>query len=131
MLLPMRVKFIVRVVGFAMALVGLCAGTAVAAPTAMRGVVVDGTTGAGVGGVTVEALDPVDLTLVAGTDLTSGRGRFRIAGLTSDEYAVYVDGSGAGYESGYLSCFGEIVPTYGEACTAGPGNVGTIILDPL
>jgi hypothetical protein len=131
MLLRMRMKFLVGVVGIAVALVGLCAGTATAAPTAMRGVVVDAATGAGVGGVTVEALDPVDLTIVAGTDVTNGRGRFRIGGLTSDEYAVYVDGSGAGYESGYLACSGDIVPTYGEACTAGTGNLGDIALDVL
>ena len=127
----MRSRALVSLVGTLLILLGLSAGTAVAAPGPLRGVIVDAETGAGVRGVIVKALDPVQLDLVAGVDVTNGSGRFLVPRLTGDEYAFFVDGSAAGYESGYLSCSHEIVPTYGEACTTSPGDVGAVQLDRL
>jgi hypothetical protein len=127
----MRGRALICLVGTLLILLGLSAGTAVAAPGLLRGVAVDAETGTSVRGVTVKALDPVQLDLVAGVDITNGSGRFQIPRLTGDEYAFFVDGSAAGYESGYLSCSHEIVPTYGEACTTSPGDVGAVQLDRL
>ena len=38
---------------------------------------------------------------------------------------IYINGP-KGYESGWLSCKKTIVPTWGEACTHSPSNLGKI-----
>lgn len=114
------------------ALLALLSGApaAHAAPPDSRatGRVVDSGTGEVVRFVTVIAYQEDGTTLVDVTR-TRGNGAFRLRGL-DEELAVYIDGSAAGYESGYLGFGGEVVASYGDAGTVAPGDLGTIRLDP-
>ncbi|HSS68608.1 MAG TPA: carboxypeptidase-like regulatory domain-containing protein [Nocardioidaceae bacterium] len=97
-------------------------------PTYLKGMVVNSSTGAQVGGIVVTLRDPVTLDLIA-SDTTNASGVFRMDGLDSDEYAIKFNGARRGYETGFGGCGHGVVPTYGEACTFAPGPVGRFRLD--
>jgi hypothetical protein len=96
----------------------------------VTGTVVDSGSGERLGGVEITVYDAL-LGTTYGTTTTNGGGRFRLTGIEDEEIAVHVDGSAVGHETGYLSCEGTVVPTFGEACTTSPGRLGTIPLDPV
>lgn len=55
-------------------------------------------------------------------------GWFKLNGLY-EESAIHVSGALSDHETGWLSCSRQVVATPGEACTFGPGDVGSIRLD--
>lgn len=100
----------------------------------------DAATSSALDGVKVTLTDtagiPLDPPLVAFTD-ASGKFGFTVPNAL-DEFGVLVDGSGQGFETGYLSCAPgypngqkKVVPTWGEACTWAPLSLGAIGLDAL
>lgn len=104
--------------------------------TDFRGTVVDSLTGEPLPGVTVAATDTDGAPISGLSATTTVEGKYLIAGLTSDEYGLRVDGSATGHETGYVAIpsgpYGhEVVPTWGAAATYAPGVVGDIALDPL
>jgi len=89
------------------------------------GVVVDYNGGLPLGGITITATPPAG----AGPDIvvvTAADGSWAFTSEL-DEYGLYLDG-GADYQSGYRGCAGFPVPTWGEACTFGPGAWATEML---
>jgi Carboxypeptidase regulatory-like domain len=98
----------------------------------MSGTVVNPDTGNPVSGVRVTLRD-IDTLVVLSSDVTDASGRFRVDHLSPliDEYAVKVNGSGKGYETGYVGCGNAVVPTWGEACSQGAGRLGRIRLEHL
>jgi hypothetical protein len=111
--------------------VGGSGSAAAVRPTdVVRAQVVDAATGDGLKGVDVQIEDAL-ITVVYGTATTNGAGKAKVRGIADEEIAVHVDGSARGYEAGYLGCLGDVVPTFAEACTFAPSNLGTIRLDPL
>lgn len=103
-------------------------------PPYASGRVVDSTSGTALAGVVVEYRDIATLAPLRG-DTTDRRGAFRVNRLPADveeEYALWVDGSAVGHESGYVGCGFEVVATWGEACSIGSGRYSSdVLLDPL
>ncbi|MDX6287075.1 MAG: hypothetical protein QOG53_2560 [Frankiales bacterium] len=102
---------------------------AVAATGTIQGRAVDSITGAGVGGVKVSARDVVHRNVVLARATTSPGGYFTLSHVTQEEVAVLFNGSPVSYETGWLSCGKTVVPTWGEACSAGWGAYGKIKID--
>lgn len=100
----------------------------------------DASSSAALEGVKVTLTDlvgtPLDPPLVAFTD-SFGKFGFTVPNAL-DDFGVLVDGSGQGFETGYLSCAPgypngqkKVVATWVEACSWGPLSLGTIGLDAL
>lgn len=107
-------------------------GQVLANPAFMRGVVVDGRTGAPVAGVRATARSMEDVTAIEGADTTNSNGVFRISGLTcEDDCYLKVNGSAENYETGFRACTAQVVPTWEEACAAPIGRMGKVHLDEL
>ena len=55
---------------------------------------------------------------------SGAKGRFRIKGLPAadEELEVRVNGSAVGYESGWVGCAHNVVPSWAEACSDGQGR---------
>lgn len=95
--------------------------------------VVDSVTGVPVPGVTVTATDEAGELLPEYSAVTAEDGTYTIAGLTEDEYGIYMDGTAVGYEAGYTgsspTAFGYPVDSWNESSTVAPGLMGDIALD--
>jgi hypothetical protein len=100
------------------------------AATYIRGVAVKAGNGTPIPGVLVTIRDIDDLSVV-GSDVTNSNGVYRIDGLTEDEYAVKFNGRSVGFEIGFLACNKSVVPTWGQACSFGTGNLGQARLQRL
>ena len=97
--------------------------------TFISGRVADGTTGEGIAGVTIQAIDVDGVTpLASGT--TDATGAYRVDGIATDEVGIRLDGWAVGYQSGFLGCL-TVVATWGEACTWGPDPRSEIELTAL
>ena len=61
---------------------------------------------------------------LVGQDKTGPEGRFRIDGLSADdeELDVRVNGSAVHYETGWVGCNHNVVPSWGDACSYGQGR---------
>lgn len=105
-------------------------GSVHAYPAFMRGTVVNAATGQRVRGVVVTARDVVTLEVLE-QDTTNSNGVFVMTGLNRDEYAVKLNGSSVGYETGFLGCAHGVVPAWGDACSYGTGKIGKARLDHL
>jgi hypothetical protein len=97
----------------------------------VSGQVLDAQSGNPVAGVTVAVGPPLGL---AASTVTGSSGRFVVAGVTGDEFAVSFDGSAAGYEVGELApaigATSYVVPA-GMGGTTVPGDLGEILIHPL
>ncbi len=98
--------------------------------------VLDSRTGEPVEGVTVQATDALTVDIPGATAVTAADGTFSIPGLTDEEIGVRVDGTAVGHEVGYAggaapAPYGwQVFPTWGEASTWSPSDLGDIALDP-
>lgn len=59
---------------------------------------------------------------------TSRQGAFRLTGIATEEVGVRVVG-GLRFESGWVGCGDEVVPTFGEACTHTRTDLGDIVIE--
>jgi hypothetical protein len=59
-----------------------------------------------------------------GRDTSGSLGRFRIDGLTDadEELDVRVNGSAVHYETGWVGCHHNVVPSWADACSFGQGH---------
>lgn len=97
----------------------------------LSGRILDGATSDPVAGAVVTVYREDGTTLIASAT-TGGDGSYRVDGITGEEIGVRVDGSPAGYSSGWFACTdGVVVATYGEACTHLPGDGGDRYVDAL
>ena len=89
-------------------------------PTAepVRGVVVTTEGGVALPGVRVEARDVVGFAVLASAT-TGASGEFTLAGVTAEEFGLWVDGSSVGRQHGYAAADAGVVPTWGEAVSWG------------
>jgi hypothetical protein len=93
--------------------------------------------GVPVQGVRVTAREVGSLGTVVAVDRTNARGRFRLAGIASDELGLRFNGDRVGLETGWLSCFRSaagvyrVVASWGDACSHAPGALeGLVRMDP-
>jgi hypothetical protein len=87
----------------------------------VTGVVVTQEGGLPLSGVRVEARHVLTFTVLAGAT-TGASGEFTLAGMTEEEFGVWVDGSSRGCRRGYVAADGSVVPTWGEAVSWGPAS---------
>jgi hypothetical protein len=87
------------------------------------GKLVNPATGNPVKGVTVKVFR-INTDTLLGQDKSGPAGRFRIDGLTAadEELDVRVNGSAVHYETGWVGCNHQVVPSFGDACTYGHGR---------
>jgi len=87
------------------------------------GKLVNPATGNPVKGVTVKVFR-INTDTLLGQDKSGPAGRFRIDGLAAadEELDVRVNGSAVHYETGWVGCNHNVVPTFGDACTYGQGR---------
>ena len=99
-------------------------GTVRVIPAFMRGVVVDAADGDPVASARarIYAVDQVRGGTPQRVVSTSPGGVFAATGLVGDEFGVKIVGP-AGYETGWLGCGYGVVPTWGDACSHGPGRL--------
>ncbi len=69
-----------------------------------------------------------DYSTVIGATLTSRDGSFALE-VPDEELALRFVPIFRRYERGWLACDKTVVPTTGESCTTGPGDLGPIQLD--
>ena len=108
-------------------------------PWTFTGQILDSASSAAVNGAKVTLTDlagtPLVADYVAFTD-SSGKFGFTVPNEVTD-FGVLIDGSNAGYETGFLSgaVYGnglkKVVPTFAEASSWAPLSLGGIGLDPL
>jgi hypothetical protein len=87
------------------------------------GKLVNPATGNPVKGVTVKVFR-INTDHLLGQDKTGSLGRFRIDGLLAadEELDVRVNGSAVHYETGWVGCHHNVVPSFGAACTFPQGR---------
>jgi len=80
-------------------------------------------TGNPVKGVTVKVFR-INTDHLLGQAKSGPEGRFRIDGLSAadEELDVRVNGSAVSYETGWVGCNHQVVPTWGDACSYGQGR---------
>jgi hypothetical protein len=80
-------------------------------------------TGNPVKGATVKVFR-INTDTLLGSDKSGPAGRFRIDGLSADdeELDVRVNGSAVHYETGWVGCAHNVVPSWGAACSYGQGR---------
>lgn len=109
----------------------------VALPVVASGTVVDTSTGAPVAGAQVTYSEVGSH--ASRRTVTDRLGRYRIAGLGGEEYAIHIRGPRP-YEVGFVGCpvtrilpiikwTYPVVPTWGAACSQSPRAMGRIGLD--
>ena len=103
-------------------------GRVLDAPSFVSGVVVNAATGNRLSGIAVSIREPDALGTPVGSDTTDSNGFFRFA-VFGEEWGMRVIGGPRGFENGWVGCGRGVVPTFGEACTHGPGRIGRIRLD--
>jgi hypothetical protein len=87
------------------------------------GRLIDPATGHPVKGATVKVFR-INTDHLLGQDKSGAAGRFQIGGLPAadEELDVRVNGSAVRYESGWVGCAHNVVPSFGAACTYGQGH---------
>lgn len=87
------------------------------------GKLVNPATGNPVKGVTVKVFR-INTDHLLGQDKSGPAGRFRIEGLLAadEELDVRVNGSAVHYETGWVGCNHNVVPSFGAACTFPQGH---------
>jgi hypothetical protein len=87
------------------------------------GKLVNPATGNPVKGVTVKVFR-INTDHLLGQDKSGAAGRFRIDGLLAEdeELDVRVNGSAVHYETGWVGCNHNVVPSFGDACTFPQGH---------
>jgi len=87
------------------------------------GKLVNPATGKPVRGVTVKVFR-INTDHLLGQDKSGPLGRFRIEGLSAadEELDVRVNGSAVHYETGWVGCNHNVVPSFGAACTFPQGH---------
>ena len=80
-------------------------------------------TGNPVKGATVKVFR-INSDILLGQDKSGSAGRFQIDGLSAadEELDVRVNGSAVRYETGWVGCNHNVVPTWGDACSYGQGR---------
>jgi hypothetical protein len=80
-------------------------------------------TGNPVRGATVKVFRINSRDVLLGHAISGPKGRFRINGIPIDEEEldVRVNGSAVHYESGWVGCAHNVVPSWGAACSFGQG----------
>ena len=80
-------------------------------------------TGNPVKGATVKVFR-INTDTLLGQDKSGAEGRFRINGLSAadEELDVRVNGSAVHYETGWVGCNHNVVPSWGDACSYGQGR---------
>jgi hypothetical protein len=126
-----RLALLFAVLAGSVALVATSNPAVAAPPTTVTGRVIDSASGAGVGGVIVSLRDVLDHSVVYAHTKTGPNGYFKMTNVYQEEFGVRFNGSSVHYETGWLSCSHTVVPTWGAACSAGPGALGNIKLDHL
>ena len=132
----MRYRHVLAAVTGLLAAMMVLAATPAAAEGTLSGTLLDSTTGAPVVGATVQLTDEAGVLLYGLTDTSDAAGAFSIGGLTGEEYGVFVDGLAVDYEVGYVGAVAvtygwHVVPTWLQASTWAPFDIGDIALDPL
>jgi hypothetical protein len=94
----------------------------------ISGVVVNADNGNRLQGIRVSTRAVDELGVVLHADTTDANGFFKIP-VFRDEHGLRVNGGSRGFENGWVGCGLGVVPTWGAACTVGPGRVGQIRLD--
>jgi hypothetical protein len=87
------------------------------------GRLVNPATGNPVKGATVKVFR-INTDTLLGSDKSGPAGRFRIDGLSADdeELDVRVNGSAVHYETGWVGCAHNVVPSWADACSFGQGR---------
>lgn len=87
------------------------------------GRLIDPATGDPVGGVTVKVFR-INTDTLLGRTRSGPAGRFRIDGLpdSEEELDVRVNGSAVDYETGWVGCAHNVVPSWAAACSFGQGR---------
>ena len=87
------------------------------------GRLIDPATGNPVKGATVKVFR-INTDHLLGQAKSGSAGRFHIDGLPAadEELDVRVNGSAVHYESGWVGCAHNVVPSFGAACTFGQGH---------
>ena len=87
------------------------------------GKLINPATGNPVKGATVKVFR-INTDHLLGSDKTGSEGRFRIEGLSADdeELDVRVNGSAVHYETGWVGCNHNVVPSWPDACSFGQGR---------
>jgi hypothetical protein len=80
-------------------------------------------TGNPVKGVTVKIFE-INTDNLIGQDKSGAEGHFRIDGVpaSDEELDVRVNGSAVNYETGWVGCNHNVVPSWGAACSFGQGR---------
>jgi hypothetical protein len=80
-------------------------------------------TGNPVKGATVKIFE-INTDNLIGRDKSGAEGRFRIDGVPAadEELDVRVNGSAVHYETGWVGCNHNVVPSWGDACSFGQGR---------
>ncbi len=105
-------------------------GRTLDAPSFVSGVVVNAANGNRVSGVQVSIREPDALGTVVASDTTDSNGFFKFP-VFGEEWGMWVKGRPRGFENGWVGCGRGVVPTWGQACSHGPGRIGKIRLDRL
>ncbi len=102
-------------------------GRTLDAPSFMSGFVVNAANGNKLSGIAVSIRDVSHLSVSVGNDTTNSDGFFKIA-LFGEEFGLRINGRARDFETGWAGCHRGVLPTWGEACSYGPGRVGRIRL---
>lgn len=80
-------------------------------------------TGNPVKGATVKVFE-INTDNLIGQDKSGAKGYFRIDGIpgADEELDVRVNGSAVHYETGWVGCHHNVVPSWGDACSFGQGR---------
>lgn len=105
-------------------------GRVLVAHSFISGVVVNAANGARLRGIEVSAREVGTRTVVVDSDRTNRNGFFRME-VFGEEFDLRVFGRARGFENGWVACDRGVVPTWGEACSAGTGRIGKVRLDRL
>lgn len=109
---------------------GTALGRVFAVPSFISGIVVNAASGARLRGIAVNVREVTRLSTVVGSDTTDSNGFFRIP-IWGEDFALRVNGSARGFETGWRACNGTVVGTWGAACQSPIGRIGRVKLDHL
>jgi hypothetical protein len=109
---------------------GTALGRVLALPSFISGVVVNAANGNRLRGIAVNIREVTHLSAIVGSDTTDTNGFFRIP-IFGEDFALRLNGSARGFETGWRACDGTVVPSWGAACQSPIGRIGRVKLDRL